>query len=532
MKFRWYYNEKSDLSIFDQIKENRQITDSFIHLAISDLPPISLMKDLAQAADRIIEAVRKNEKIMIYGHDDVDGITSTYILFDFLEQIGFQNHVYYIPNRMLETHGIPPKLIDQLVEEKFDLLITVDGGMSEFENVKFLAENGIETVITDHHTVQDRIPEAYALVNPKQKDCLYPGEMLAGVGVVYFLVLQMAEMLSYPMDENYLFWVAVGTVSDKVPLVGVNRILLKEVLDKWFMFDCEAFQTMQPYLIPALNYSKRISIIKFICRLLANGREAGGENLALYYLIAPLEEKEIILQQLVQKQRENEVKLNMICDYLKASVPAANKNCIISLDEDDEIESNLLGFSASQLALKYLIPVIFLKHKNGVIIGEGRCTDGFNLMEAFTYCKRSLIQFGGHTKAAGFTAKKEQISNFAELFEEYVNKKEEQIENHKRIDIDAVFSIEDFDKFDNYLQTDYHLLQPFGQGNRSPYFLLKNFKPRRDHGKIKLKDAKNKLDPDELYDVIFKLKGTGYKLVDHRKAELSELVGYRETGLS
>jgi len=189
------------------------------------------------------------------------------------------------------------------------------------------------------------------------------------------------------------------------------------------------------------------------------------------------------------------------------------------MDKNDEIESNLLGFSASQLATHYLIPVIFLKYKNGVIIGEGRCTDGFNLMEAFTYCKKNLIQFGGHAKAAGFTARKEKISQFAELFEEFVNHKNEQIEKHKKIDIDAVFSIDEFDEFDNYLQSDYQLLQPFGQGNRNPHFLLKNFNPARDCSKIKLKSQEDSLDPEEIYDVIFKLKGSGYKLIDHRLAE-------------
>ena len=412
MKFRWNYKEKGDLSILDQIKENRKIADSFIHHTYKDLPPIDLMKDLAKAADRVIEAVRNNEKIMIYGHDDVDGITSTYILFDFLEQIGFQNHVYYIPNRLLDTHGIPPRLIDRLIKEKFDLLITVDGGISEFDNIKLLTENGIETIITDHHLVQNKVPEAFAVVNPKQKDCKYPGEMLAGVGVAYLLVLQIAEILSYQIEEKYLFWVAVGTVADKVPLIGVNRIFLKEVLNKWFMFKCESFQALKPYMIPALNYNKRIRIIKFISRLLANGREANGTNLSLYFLIASMEEKKVILQKLVQKQRENEIKLNTMSEYLRSSVPVAAKNCIIFLDKEDKIESNLLGFSASQLSSRYLIPVIFLKYKNDIIIGEGRCTDGFNLMEAFSYCKKSLIQFGGHIKAAGFTARKDHLSLF------------------------------------------------------------------------------------------------------------------------
>ena len=520
MKLRWNYSEKKGLSIFDQIKANRNLTDSFLRLSGADLPSPAAMKDLNKAAERIIDAVRRNEKIMIYGHDDVDGITSAYILFDFLEQIGFQNHLYYIPNRMLETHGIPAGLTDKLIAEKFNLLITVDGGITEFEKVKLLARHGIETIITDHHLVQEKVPEAYAVVNPKQQDCEFPGEMLAGVGVVYFLILQIADLLSFPADDNYLLWVAVGTISDKVPLVGINRILLKEALDRWFEFDSEAFLVMQPYLISAESKSKRISIIKFIGRLLSNGREAGGANLSLYYLIAPRKEKEIILQKLIQMQRESEIKLNMICDYLKESVPAANKNCVIFLDKDDEIESNLLGFAASQLSRQYLIPVVFLKFKNDLLIGEGRCTQGFDLMEAFTFCKECFIQFGGHIKAAGFTARKENISLFAELFQEFVNMKEEQIENHQKIDVDAVFSSEELDKFDDYLQTEYDLLQPFGQGNRNPHFLLRNFQPTRDIAKISLKTAENELNPTEVYDVIFKLSGSGFKLIDHRKAEL------------
>jgi single-stranded-DNA-specific exonuclease len=478
------------------------------------------MKDLHKAAERIIEAVRRNEKIMIYGHDDADGITSVYILFDFLEQIGFQNHKYYIPNRLLQTHGIPKKLAEKLVKERYDLLITVDGGISEFERVKYLAAHGIDTIITDHHLVQDKIPIAHAVVNPKQKDCEFPGEMLAGVGVTYFLILKIADLLSYPIDENYLFWVAVGTIADKVPLTGVNRILLKEVLNNWLVFDSDAFQTMKPYLVQALDFSKRVSILRFIGRLLSNGREADGENLALYYLIAPIEEKKIILQRLVQMQRENEVKLNLLVEYLKNSVSEESKNCIIFIDENDEIESNLLGFAASQLAGKYLIPVVFLKYKNDIITGEARCTDGFNLMEAFYFCKDSFIQYGGHKKAAGFTAQKDQLTTFAELFQEYVDLHKEQIDHNKKIDIDAVFSSDEIDEFDNYLQSDYYLLQPFGQGNRNPQFLMKNFKPVRDKDKIHLKSEDEKLDPEGEYDVIFKLKGNSFKMIDHRLAEM------------
>lgn len=517
MKFRWSYNDTESSSILEQIIANRQIAEDFIFAEFNDLPDYKLMKDLLKAADRIIEAVRTNQKIMIYGHDDVDGITATYILFDFLGKTGFQNHFYYIPNRLLENHGIPLSLVQRLIQDEFDLLITVDGGISEFSKVDDLNELGIDVIITDHHIVQDKIPNAYAVVNPKQLDCHYPDDMIPGVTVSYFLVKAMADKLDIEIDKNYLFWVALGSIADKVPVVGVNRLILKEVLDKWFLYDDPALIAMRPYMVSAPNYDKRMGTLKFIARLLSNGRQPFGEHLSLYYLLAPVSEKEIIIQKLVQQQRQYEQRVNNLVDILDKKITFEHENCIVFFDEADEINTNLMGFAASQLSSRYKVPVVMLKKRTCIISGEARATKGFCLISAFNFCRDHLIQFGGHSRAAGFTAKPENIEKFKSCFYDYVNQQEAEIKSFQKLAIDAVFSIDELEKFYTYLQTDYHVLQPFGQGNRNPTFLLKNYCPERDWKKIKLKESIKVLELNKTYDILFKFKGANFRLIDYRE---------------
>ncbi len=286
MKFRWSYKHSDKDTIFDQIKENRRINDSFIHSSINDLPDHSLLKDIDIAADRIIRAVQQKEKIIIYGHDDVDGITSTYILYHFLEKLGSQNHFYYIPNRLIDNHGIQQNFINKVKEGKFNLVITVDGCVSCKDALAEIMSFDCDVIVTDHHIVQeDLLPSALAIVNPKQKDCKFPFEMIAGVGVTYFLIKQIAEKTNIPENRNYLFWVAVGSISDKVPLLGATRIMVKEVLDTWSTFDDKTLYKLSPYLEPGINYFQRMNNIHYIIKLLSNGRDKNGEHKSMKLLI-------------------------------------------------------------------------------------------------------------------------------------------------------------------------------------------------------------------------------------------------------
>ncbi len=485
---------------------------------MSDLPDHSLLKDINIAAERIIEAVQQKEKIIIYGHDDVDGITATYILYDFLEKMGSQNHFYYIPNRLIDNHGIQQNFIDKIKEEKFNLVITVDGGVSCRDAIEEIVELGCDVIVTDHHIVQeDLLPPALAIVNPKQKDCKYPFEMIAGVGVTYFLIKKIAEITGIIDDRNYLFWVAVGSISDKVPLLEVNRILVKEVLDTWSTFDDSTLYKLSPYLKPGINYSQRMNNIHHIIKLLSNGREKNGEHKSMKLLVTHDKEKDMIIAEMQNLQKNQEIRLDGIRRYIRTKIPQKLENFFVFRDLEHQIPFELLGYSASCITKKHRIPVIFIKNKNGIAVGEARGTNGFNLVDAFTYCSEHLIQYGGHAKAAGFTMRSNEVDKFIEKFEEYIKQNQMVIEENKRIDIDAVISSGELDKFNEYIQMDYNLLQPFGQGNPEPKFLLIDFLPERDVHRMKFNKMDNKMEPEVPYNIVFTFKDSSFRFIDYRE---------------
>ena len=518
MNFRWNYKHSDKETIFDQIKENRKINDSFIHSSMNNIPDASLLKDIDIAADRIIEAVELKEKIIIFGHDDVDGITSTYILYDFLEKLGSQNHFYYIPNRLIDNHGIQKNFIDKVKKENFNLVITVDGCVSCKGAIIKIIELGCDVIVTDHHIVQDDlIPPALAIVNPKQKDCKFPFDMIAGVGVTYFLIKRISEITGITDDRNYLFWVAIGSISDKVPLWGVNRIFVKEVLDSWSTFDDNTLYKLSPYLEQGINYSQRMNNIHYIIKLLSNGRGKNGEHKSMQLLVTHDKEKDVIIAEMQNLQKNQEIKLDNIRRYIRTKIPRTFGNSFIFRDIEHQIPFELLGYSASYITRKYKIPVIFIKNNNGIAVGEARGIDGFDLVDTFTFCGEYLIQYGGHSKAAGFTINNNNVNKFINKFEKYVEQNQTVIDDNKRINIDAVIDSKELDKFDEYIQMDYSLLQPFGQGNPEPKFLLLDYLHQRDNHRIKFTKMDKKIEPELSYDIVFTFRDSYFKFIDFRE---------------
>ncbi|MDP8267729.1 MAG: DHH family phosphoesterase [Candidatus Tenebribacter davisii] len=518
MNFRWSYRHSNKETIFDQIRENREINDDFINSSMSDIPHYSLLKDIDTAAKRIIEAVHQKEKIIIFGHDDVDGITATYILYDFLEKLGSQNHFYYIPNRLIDSHGIQKNFINKVKKEKFNLVITVDGGVSCKDAISEIMDFGCDVIVTDHHIVQeDLLPPALAIINPKQKDCKFPFEMIAGVGVAYFLIKRISEITGIDIDRNYLFWVAVGSISDKVPLLGTNRILVKEVLDSWSTFNDSTLYKLSPYLESGINYSQRMNNIRYIIKLLSNGRGKKGNHKSMKLLITHDKEKDVLIAEMQNMQKKYDNKLKNIRRYLRTKIPRNLGDYFIFRDLENQIPFEFLGFASSFITNKHKIPVIFIKSKNGIAVGEARGANGFNLVEAFTYCKDHLIQYGGHAKAAGFTIKSSNIDVFIERFEEYIERNKTIIEENKRIDIDAVINSRELDKFNEYIRMDYNLLQPFGQGNPEPKFLIMDYLPERDNHVMQFKNSESKMEPEVPYNIIFTFKNSSFKFVDYRE---------------
>ena len=505
---KWIWNDPGNRSPIEQLVTKRGYEETSFELTLDDLPEDTLLKDLEKAAGRIIQALRDKETIIIYGDDDPDGITSTYILFDFLEKLGSQNHFYYIPNRLVDHHGIQSSFIKKAKQWNADLVVTVDGCSSSFEGVKKLKEMGIDTIITDHHLVQDELPDAYAIVNPKQDNCAYPFSMIAGVGVTWLLVRQIARECGTEPSPSYLFWTMVGTIADKVPLNGVNRILCLEVLKRWkSIFDDTAHFLSQYYYTPE-DFRSKMNFIAFIYKILSSGRMRDGENRGLKLLLANPVEKRDHLKRLFMEKSEYERKINTVLDIVTSIKPEGDS--YIYFDEMDRIPFALYGLSASILAGNFMIPVIFLKRKKGLIVGEARSTEGFNLIDSFNYCSDILVQYGGHARAAGFTIEEGSLEKFETCFGEFVDQHRSEIEQSRKIEIDAVVKphhiheqlLKDLDRF-----------QPFGQGNPEPVFLVQNFTREHMDQTGLLFSGKNAMEPYAKYDVVVQLRNDGNMVI-------------------
>ncbi len=470
MILEWNYKENLGLNCIEQFKKNRKFPDDFFSPSLDLLPDVYLMKDIEKAANRIIEAIRNKERVIIFGHDDLDGITSSFILYDFLEKMGSQYHYYYIPNRFIDNHGLQQNFIDTVIDKKIDLVVTVDGGSSSFDAVEKLNKLGVEVIITDHHIVPEKIPNAFAIVNPKQKDCSYPFDMLAGVGVIYMVIKVMCQILDIKMNNAYLLWTAVGSWADKVPLNGVNRILVRNALDNWLEYEDESMEVFHYYYSINQSIFSKFNFMTFLTRILSNGRAENGVHYAMELLISKINKKKFY-DILIQEKIENEKKIEEVVKFCDKITVDKSQKFFIYFDENDEFQYNLIGLIASIISSKYRIPVLIFKQKDGQLVCEGRCTDGFNLVESFEYCKDNLIQFGGHIKAAGFVAEINEIDNIAEKFQKFVELNKESILKNKKIDVDIV--LENIQELGNciYLFPDFI---PFGIGNPEPKILVKS----------------------------------------------------------
>ncbi len=404
--------------------------------------------------------------------------------------------------------------VKRVTKESFDLVITVDGGISDFSAVNKINSFDCDIIITDHHLVQTHVPDAFAVVNPKQKECSYPYKMLAGVGVVYMLIINLAEKLSIEIDKNYLFWVTIGSVADKVPMTGVNRILIKKVLDEWFSFNDSTLKIIINQNLYPINHTTRMGIIRHTIRLLSNGRKPDGENLILELLLKPIGEKEKIFQKLYKNLNLSERRINKLRTVLNEIAASIDSNYYLYYDNSGKIPSDLLGFSASYLSSYLKIPVIMLVDKREIVTCEARCTDGFNLINAFEYCGETLIQYGGHTKAAGFTIKPENVPQFKKKFTDFVALNAQSITDNRKIHVDAVLYPENLDSFIDFLQTDFHFMQPYGEENPSPHYLLRNYSKDTFTENLKIENL-NLLSENSNYDLILKFNGSCLHIVDY-----------------
>ncbi len=457
-------------SLLAQILAKRHLSAAELRQNLDNLPDESLLANIDIVADRIRKAMFKNEPLVILGHDDPDGITSTYILYHFFNSCGYQRHRYYIPNRNLEPHGIQDSFVAYVKQHKYRLVITVDNGISSSEGVRRLNELGCEVIIVDHHLIQpEQLPEAYAILNPQLAYCQYPFKNLAGVGVVLMLIRYLGRLLEHPIPLSAYFWTAVGSLADKVPMTGANRIIFRHLLEHWNELSDPSVDFLQRNYHRISNQMDSFNFVQNTARLIANGRKAGGQHTALQFLLQMGDEKARLFQKLEHEKQLWEIELNRVFAFLDKVSADFNGSAFTYFDDEDVIPYHLLGTAATYILSNLGIPTLMLKIHNGSVVCEGRCAEGFNMVDAFTHCKEHLRQYGGHVRAAGFTMDPDHYDGFLECYNEYLVN---QLPHHTPAlppQEDARLRLQDFN-LRNW--QDLELLLPFGQQNSEPVIMI------------------------------------------------------------
>ena len=517
MKKKWSFYEVEESKIEEisniynisellaKILVNRGITDkqdirTFLEPTRNDFYDPFLLPDMEKAVVRIIEAINNNEKVMIYGDYDVDGITSVTVLKKFLKERGLETGVY-IPNRLEEGYGLNKEAIKKIIGQKYTLIITVDCGISGIEEIEECNKLGIQTIVTDHHEAGDILPNAYAVVDAKRKDNKYPFRELAGVGVVFKLIQTISTKLNLDDKEylKYLDIVAVGTISDIVPLVNENRVIAKLGLMLIKMTKNVGLRE----LIIASNY-KQIdsSTVSFgiAPRINACGRMGHQEEaLDLFLTESIVEAKEITNQLNRYNLERQEIEGNIYKQALQKLQEEGieEKNAIVL--GGDNWYHGVIGIVASKLTESFFKPTILVCFEGEQGKGSGRSVPGFDLYEALNYSGDYLEKFGGHAMAVGLTVEKGNFENFKAKFEELADQK-----NVKQI-IPTIKIDGEISKNELKIETVEELkkLEPFGERNERPYFLYKGVKINSIRALSEGKHLKLSVrDDNQLIDVI------------------------------
>lgn len=443
----------------------------FLNPTREDFHDPFLMPDMEKAVQRILNAIKEQHKTIIYGDYDVDGITSVTVLKKYLEELGLEVGTY-IPNRLNEGYGLNKEAVKKIADQGYTLIITVDCGISCIEEIEYANELGIEVIVTDHHEPGEEIPKCLAVIDAKRKDNHYPFNQLAGVGVVFKLIQAISIKLNLDAKEylKYLDIVCVGTISDIVPLVDENRVITKLGLKLVERTKNIGLKT----LLDSTGYKEiNSTTISFgiAPRINACGR-MGGEIEALHlFLTNDLQEAKQISEKLNKYNTERqEIEKQIFKQALELVENEEEKSCIVLGKEG--WHHGIIGIVASKITDIYFKPSILICFEGKEGKGSGRSIPGFDLHDAVMNCNTYVERFGGHSMAIGINVKKENFEKFKKEFETYT-------QNSHINDIIPIIKIDrevDIRKINIQDIKDLKLLEPYGEANKMPLFLIKNLK--------------------------------------------------------
>ncbi|HXV48067.1 MAG TPA: single-stranded-DNA-specific exonuclease RecJ [Candidatus Binatia bacterium] len=445
----------------------------------TDLPAPFIMTDMEPAVDRIVGAIKNREQIGIWGDYDVDGTTGTSVLVSFLREIGVAP-LYHVPHRIEEGYGLNFDGLMGLRERGVGLVITVDCGISNANEVAAARKVGLDIVIVDHHQPPEQLPAAAAVINPHRKDCGFPDKGLCAAGLAFYLVIGLRARLrevgwfeksTDPDIRRYLDIVTLGTIADMVPLKGVNRTLIKRGL-------AELANSSRPGVV-ALKQVSGISAgavsagqvgFRLGPRINAAGRVDSGSKVVELLTTDSSEIAQRIAQELEEHNQERRAieteVLAQALDQASIAMNGGERSSLVLAGEG--WHPGVLGIVASRIVEKFYRPTVVIGFNQGVGKGSARSIRGFHMVEAFRRCAESLEKFGGHEFAGGLTIQAERLEQFRDGFEGVARQDLTGELLTPRLEIDARL---DFSDIGMALARELEVLQPFGVGNPEPVFM-------------------------------------------------------------
>ena len=520
MHFKWKYDpptpeQKKDAEkLIDNLKVSPVIATimakrgikeedakKFFHPQLNDLIDPFLMKDMDAAVERLNEAMGRKERIMVYGDYDVDGCTAVALVYKFLQQY-YSNTDYYIPDRYDEGYGVSRKGIDFAHETGVGLIIILDCGIKAIKEIEYAKELGIDFIICDHHVPDEEMPQAAAILNPKREDDTYPFKHLCGCGVGFKFMQAFAKSngISFSRLIPLLDFCAVSIAADIVPVTGENRILAYHGLKQLNQNPNIGLKAIID--ICGLNgrtLSMSDIVFKIGPRINASGRMENGResvNLLVEKDFAVAFDKAKHINEYNEQRKDIDKQMTEEANLIVGRLESQQKHSSIVL-YDENWKKGVIGIVASRLTEIYVRPTVVLTRDGELATGSARSVAGFDIYAAIKSCRDLLLNFGGHTYAAGLTLRWDDVKEFRDRFQAYVEEHILPEHTEAALNIDAVIDLKDITK---KMHSELKKFGPFGPGNTKPMFATMNVYDfgtskvvgrEQEHIKLELVDSKS-----------------------------------------
>lgn len=465
--------------VISKVLANRKIqkldsANRFFNPSLDMLHDPFLMQDMDKAVERVLKNIKSGKPIMVFGDYDVDGTTGAASLYSAFQKFG-ADVTYYIPHREEEGYGLSYQGIEVAQDNGIDLIITCDCGINAFAQVDFANEKNVDIIITDHHTTDIKLPQAYAVLNPKRNDCQYPFKGLCGGGVAFKLITALGMELNIPLSEydEILPLITLGTAADIVPIKDENRAIVHYGLNMLENVKKPGLKTLLE--LAGLNGKMSVGQLVFSVapKINAAGR-LGDANRAVELLVTDdVDRARVLAKELDDENKRRQLIQQAVVDeaLYKVNAEADLKNEYALVLANEGWHQGVVGIVASKIKEEFNRPTVIIALENGTGKGSARSIAGFDLYKALSECKDHLDGYGGHPMAAGLTVSTDKLSQFKKSFIDVANEQLTEENLHATLTLDCEMTLQDIKpRFMEFLDK----LSPYGPGNMRPKFAIRN----------------------------------------------------------